>query len=157
MEIDIISYTPSQFSVLNSEQLLQVQEAQMKKNALLQKLEQELQKEKEKLIENSMLHTGIWARVEQKLRSECEEEIAWVRDTLLFYLQYSGAEEQANAPYNVDYTLSTSERLEIVKAYYYETYSDPLERLNAYAKDEVAMQYLGEVYSLLYDYMEDDL
>lgn len=157
MEIDIISYTPSQFSLLSSEQLLQVQEAQMKKNALLRKLEDELQKEKEKLIENGMLHAGIWAKVEQQLKSQCDEEIAWVRDTLLFYLQYAGADELVNVPYNVDYTLSIEERLEIVKAYYYQTYTEPLERLNTYAKDKVAMQYLGEVYSLLYDYMEADL
>lgn len=157
MEIDIISYTPMQFSGLTSEQLLQVQEAQMKKNDLLRKLEQQLQKEKEGLIENGMLHTGIWAKMEQKLREQCEEEIGWIRETLLFYLQYSGAEEMVNAPYAVDYTLSIENRLEVVKAYYYQTYSDPLERINAYAKDKVAMQYLGEVYSLLYDYMEEDL
>lgn len=157
MEIDIISYTPAQFSALTSEQLLQVKEAQVKKNDLLRNLEERLQREKERLIENGIFSSGIWFRLEKKFREECDEAVAWVRDTLLFYLQYSGAEEMVNAPYTVDFTLSDAERLEIVKAYYYETYTDPLERLNAYEKDEVAMKYLGEVYSMLYDYMEDDL
>ena len=157
MEIDIISYTPTQFSALTSEQLLQVQEAQLKKNALLRDLATRLQREKERLIENGMLHSGIWPLLEQKLRTECDEEVAWIRDTLLFYLQYSGAEDFINAPYPVDMSLSDKERVELVKAYYYETYSDPLERLTAYEKDEVAMRYLGEIYSLLYDYFEDDL
>ena len=157
MDIDIISYTPAQFSLLTDEQLLQVKEAQVKKNELLRGLEERLQKEKERLVENCMLHAGIWAKLEEKLRAECDDEVAWVRDTLLFYLRYSGAESMLNAPYEVDFSLSETERLNIVKTYYLETYSDPLERLTAYEKDEVAMKYLGEMYSALYDYFEDAL
>ena len=60
MEIDIISYTPSQFTVLTEQQLAQVQEAQMKKNTLLKELEENLQREKEGLIEKGMLHSNVW-------------------------------------------------------------------------------------------------
>ena len=157
MEIDIISYSPSQYAVLTDEQLLQVKEAQVKKNNLLQKLENQLQAEKERLVENGMIHSGIWATVEKKLRAQCETEVAWVRETLLFYLRYSGAEGVANAPYVVDFSLSETERLEIVKNYYMGAYTDPIERLNAYEKDDVAMKYLAEYYSVLYDYFEDFL
>lgn len=155
MEIDIISYTPEQFSVLTGEQLLQIKEAQMKKNDLLRNLEERLQKEKEKLVENGMIHAGIWALLEEKLRSECEDEIAWLRDTLLFYLRYSGAEDILSAPYTVDYSLSEIERYNVVRDYYMGAYDDPVERLNAYRKDEVAMKYLSEYYSSLYDYFND--
>ncbi len=157
MEIDIISYTPSQYSALTNEQLTQVKEAQIKKNELLQEFETRLQKEKGRLIENGIIASGIWPKLEEKLRNECDNAVAWVRDTLLFYLQYSGAEAMLNAPYKVDLTLPIEERLAIVKDYYYTTYSNALERLNAYEKDEVAMKYLGEVYAMLYDYLEDDL
>ncbi len=157
MEIDIISYTAAQFSVLTDEQLLQVKEAQIKKNELMRDLEERLQNEKEKLVEKGMLHSGIWAKLEQKLREECETEVAWIRETLLFYLRYSVAEEITQAPYKVDFSLSDSERLDIVKTYYTQAYSDPLERLNVYGKDEVAMKYLGEYYAWLYDYFEDAL
>ncbi|MBQ8876623.1 MAG: hypothetical protein IJY63_03645 [Clostridia bacterium] len=157
MEIDIISYTPSQFTVLNEQQLAQVQEAQMKKNTLLKELEENLQREKEGLIEKGMLHSNVWVMLEAKLRAECDEAVAWIKESLLFYLRYSGAEALANAPYKVDFTLPEEERLEIVKAYYYETYADPLVRLNAYEKDEIAMKYLGETYNLLYAYLQDDL
>lgn len=157
MEIDIITYTSAQFSALTDEQLLQVKEAQIKKNELLRALDERLQNEKEKLVENGMIHSGIWAKLEQKLREECENEVAWIRETLLFYLSYSGAEEIMQAPYTVDFSLSDSERLNIVKTYYNETYSDPQERLTAYKKDEVAMKYLGEYYAWLYDYFEDML
>ncbi len=155
MEIDIISYTPSQFSVLTDEQLLQIKEAQMKKNELLRRLDTRLQKEKERLVENGMVHSGIWTKVEEKLRTECDEEVAWVREALLFYLRYSGANDVSEAPYRVDYALPLSERMEIVKTYYEETYTDAETRLNAYENDEVAMRYLGELYTPLYDYFED--
>ncbi|MBE5747283.1 MAG: hypothetical protein E7352_03795 [Clostridiales bacterium] len=157
MEIDIISYTPSQYTALTNEQLTQVKEAQIKKNELLQEYATRLQKEKGRLIENGIIASGIWPKLEEKLRNECNNAVAWVRDTLLFYLQYSGAEAMLNAPYKVDLTLPIEERLAIVKDYYYTTYSNALERLNAYEKDEVAMKYLGEVYAMLYDYLEDDL
>lgn len=155
MEIDIISYTPEQYSVLTDEQLLQIKEAQIKKNNLLQSLEERLQKEKENLIEKNMIHAGIWELLEERLRNECEEEIAWVRDTLLFYLRYSGAENMISAPYTVDFSLTEAERYKIVKDYYMGAYSDAGERLNAYKKDEVAMKYLGEFYASLYDYFND--
>ena len=157
MEIDIISYTSAQFSVLTDEQLLQVKEAQMKKNELLRQLEERLQREKERLVENGMVHSGIWAKLEEKLRAECDEEVAWVREALLFYLRYSGANETLDAPYRVDFALSLSERMQIVKTYYEETYSDAEERLNVYKNDEVAMRYLGELYMSLYDYFQDAL
>ena len=157
MEIDIISYTPAQFSMLTDEQLLQVKEAQVKKNELLRKLEERLQREKERLVENAMIHSSIWSRLEEKLRAECEEEVAWLRDTLLFYLRYSGADSVASAPYKVDFSLPTVERMRIVKAYYEETYNDAIELLNAYEKDQVAMRYLEEYYAMLYDYFEDSV
>lgn len=155
MEIDIISYTPAQFSMLTDEQLLQVKEAQVKKNELLHKLDEALQREKERLVDNNMIHSGIWSRVEQKLRAECDEEVAWLRDTLLFYLRYSGANSVISAPYEVDFSLPTVDRMMIVKDYYEATYTDAIERLKAYEKDEVAMRYLEEYYAMLYDYFED--
>ena len=157
MEIDIISYSPSQYAVLTSEQLLQIKEAQVKKNNLLRKLEEQLQREKERLVENGMVHSGVWTALEQKLRAECETEVAWVRETLLFYLRYSVANGVADAPYTVDFSLSYTQRLTVVKNYYMSAYSDPIERFDAYKKDSVAMKYLEEYYSLLYDYFDDDI
>ena len=155
MEIDIISYSPSQYAVLTSEQLLQIKEAQVKKNNLLRKLEERLQQEKDRLVENGMVHSSIWTALEEKLRAECETEVAWIRETLLFYLRYSVANGVADAPYTVDFSLTHLQRLDIVKTYYMNAYSDPIERFNAYKKDSVAMKYLEEYYSALYDYFDD--
>ena len=52
MVIDIISYTDSQFAALTEEQLLQVKSAQLKKNRLQAKLEEDLQHAKQKFVEN---------------------------------------------------------------------------------------------------------
>ena len=46
MEIDIISFTDEQFAALTEEQLLEVENVQMKKNRLTEDLEEEKRKEK---------------------------------------------------------------------------------------------------------------
>ena len=55
MEIDIITYTDKQYAALTEEQILQVKEAQLEKNRLTAKLQENLQKEKERLVENGTL------------------------------------------------------------------------------------------------------
>lgn len=153
MEIDIIQYTAAQFAVLTEEQILEVREAQLKKNSLMRTLEKRLQEEKERLVNNGIFLSNIWAALESKLRAECEEEIAWIRDSLLFYLRYTGKENvDTEAPYLVDYSLSDEERVAIVRDYYMSAYTDAEERIEAYENDDVAKQYLGEYYAPMYDY-----
>ena len=52
--------------------------------------------------------------------------------------------------YPVDFSLTYAQRLQVVREYYYATYVDPVERLEAYGKDDVAVRYLGETYQSLY-------
>lgn len=153
MEIDIISYTDEQYALLGEEQLLQVQEAQLKKNELVRALENTLQRERERLIGNGMILSSIWPMLEAKLRAECEEEVACLRDGLLFYLRFSAKPgEGESAPYLVDYSLSDQERVNIVREYYTSAYTDGEARVEAFKADEVAKLYLGELYKPMYDY-----
>ena len=80
-----------------------------------------------------------------------------IRDGLLFYLRFASkpANGGVSAPYTVDYSLGMAERVNIVKTYYMEAYTDPFERLAAYKADEVARVYLGEYYSPLHDKLHD--
>jgi hypothetical protein len=60
MVIDIISYSDEQFAAMTDEQLLEVQSAQMKKNRLMAALEEDLRKEKYRLIDNGTYLYSMW-------------------------------------------------------------------------------------------------
>ena len=155
MVIDIISYTDEQFAVLSEEQLLEVQQAQLKKNRLKAALDEDMQKEKFRLIDNGIFLSTIWRLVQWKLNKTYESEVQNIRDSLLFYLRYSSKPETGEAeeaPYTVDYSLSDTERFNIVKEYYETNYSDGEERFEVFKADTVAVKYLGELYAPLYDY-----
>ena len=155
MEIDIISYTDAQFAALTEEQLLQVKNAQLKKNRLAAALEKDLQREKQRLMDNGILFSSIWRCVQEKLQETYEQEEANIREGLLFYLRFAAKPEGSaleEVPYTVDYSLSNTERFEIVRDYYMDAYTDPSARFEKFKTDSVAMQYLGELYAPLYDY-----
>lgn len=157
MTIDIITFTDKQFAGLTTEQLLEVKEAQARKNELALECEERLQKEKNKLIKNGIFQSARYALLEEKIRAEYQSRIDLVRDGLLFYLRYTMRIDidiggDFEAPYKVDYSLSYEERLQIVRPYYEETYTDAQERFEAFQVDTVAPQYLGEFYKPLYDY-----
>jgi hypothetical protein len=156
MEIDIITYTDKQYAALTEEQILQVKEAQLDKNRLTAKLQENLQKEKERLVENGTLLSDMWPLIQTKLRAEYEQEVEAVRDALLFYLRFSTKVEETeatDAPYEVDYSLEYPDRYYAVRDYYMNTYTNASERFNTFKADEVAPQYLGEYYRTLYDYL----
>lgn len=154
MEIDIISYTDEQYAALTSEQLLEVQSAQLKKNRLDFKLEEEKRKEKHRLLTNGVFLSKVWELYCEKLQAEYEAEVENLRDSLLFYLRFSARPDGAEteAPYIINYSYSMEERLAIVREYYDETYPNGVDRFNAFKADKVAPPYLGELYAPLYDY-----
>ena len=155
MKIDIISYTDAQFAALTEEQLLEVKSAQLKKNRLKAALTENLQKEKYRLMNNGILISTIWDIVQWQLNKAYEDEVEALRDALLFYLRFSGKpneEDIQSAPYEVDYSLSDTERFQVVKTYYESAYTDSAERFDAFKADTVAAQYLGELYAPLYDF-----
>ena len=156
MEIDIISYTEEQYAALSDAQLLEIQEAQLKKDRLQTRLTKNLQKEKDGLIEKGMYDSGLYALIEAELTSAYEQEVEAVRQSLLFYLHYTAKPNgDVSAPYVVNYALSDVERFSIVKEYYESTYTDTAERFSAFKKDLIAKSYLGEMYEPLYIYFRD--
>ena len=89
MVIDIISYSDEQFAAMTDEQLLEVQSAQMKKNRLMAALEEDLRKEKYRLIDNGTYLSSMWPLIQEKLQKAYEQEVDLIRDALLFYLRFS--------------------------------------------------------------------
>lgn len=153
MIIDIISYNEQQYANMTNDQLSEVQSAQRKKDRLTAALEENLEKKKMQLVENGTYLSGMWTSIQEKLTKEYEREVEVLREQLLFYLQFStGTEEEKTAPYTLDYSLTSEERLYAVKDYYMSAYSNGKERFEAYKADTVAPNYLGELYASLYDY-----
>ncbi len=155
MTIDIISYTDAQMAALSNEQLMEVRRAQEKKDRIYEKLQEELRASDAEAIDKGMFHSTLREQRRKKLETDYEKEVERLRDGLLFFLRYSYRPGAAGVGYEVDYSLSDAERVEVVKNYYDTTYTDALERLNAFNEDEVARQYLGEYYAPLYYYFYD--
>ncbi len=158
MEIDIITYTDEQFAALSLSKIEEVRSAQLKKNKLTAKLEEDIAYYKRKLIDQGTYVSGILEKKTTELTEAYESEVEVIREALLFYLHFGrddGDEGSASdAPYTVDYSLSEEERLAVVKTYYETAYTDASERFTVFSKDTVARTYLGELYASLYHYFE---
>ena len=151
MEIDVITFTSEQYATLTETQLQEVYKAQEKKDKLTWTLEEKKREEKHRLLKNGTFVSGIWEAYCNELQEKYERDVTFVREALLFYLRYSMKTEES-APYLVDYALSEAERASIVKNYYEQTYTNAHELLTAFKQDKVAVQYLGELYMMIYDY-----
>ena len=151
MVIDIISYTNEQYAALSQEQVIEVKKAQLQKNKLLQKLEETKRKEKFRLIEAGIYRSGIYEKLCQAYQARYEQDVENLRESLIFYLRFTEKPSQgtAEAPYVMDYSLSHSERYDVVKAYYDGNYATALERFNTFADDKNAVSCLGEYYTTL--------
>lgn len=156
MTIDVINYTEEQFAKLNSEQLLEVRKVQTSKNRLLRRLEEEKLAEKYRLVKAGIFRSEIWKNLCARLQDAYDAEVEMLREGLLFYLQYSG-QQQNGAGYTVDYSLSVVDRTVLVKEYYIRTYDDPNERFEAFKNDPIAPSYLCEAYSSLYQWFLYDV
>ena len=152
MEIDVITFTDEQYARLTDEQLIQVKDVQLKKNKLFRALEEAKSTERYRMLKDGIFLSASYEKVCEQLQSVYEEEVANLRDGLLFYLRFSVRDDSGNeAPYLVDYSLDYGERIRIVREYYEGTYPDAVERLAVLKEDEVAMSYLGEFYVSLYE------
>lgn len=155
MEIDVINYTAEQMATLSNEQLLEVRKAQEEKDKMTMELEENLLKADTDTAAKGIYKSSVREYLRKKIQAKYDAELERLRDGLLFYLRYSYRPGTGQAPYLVDYSLSDVERMEIVRTYYMETYTDPYARLQAFKEDKVAMQYVVEYYEPLYQYFVD--
>lgn len=148
MTIDIIAYSDAQLAMLDAEQIVEVQQAQVKKNNLFVKLEEEKRETKYRLLKNGVFRSPTYEMICQRLQKNYEDEVERIRQALLFYLRFSleDMEGAIDAPYLVDYSLTFEDRLNVVRTYYDTTYSNADEKFAAFINDKVAVKYLGEYY-----------
>ncbi len=150
MEINIIDYTTEQLSRLTNDQVADVKTAQLKKNRLEAELVEKKRALKSKMLKNGTIRSDEYTLLAAELEQKYAMEIENVREGLLFYLHYT-MKPNATALYVVDYSFDLSERLKIVRTYYDKTYTDAVEKYEAFEADEVAIAYLGEFYAPLKD------
>lgn len=157
MTIDIIDLTDPEYSDLSPVQLSMVRVAQGKKNDILADAEEEKTRLQDQLIVNNFTRSSIFTYAEARVDAEASAQVDAVREDLLYQLAYEalGSEGNEQGPYrypeNPNYNLSASQRFLVVRNYYMQATDDPEARLQAYAMDTLARQYLGEFYATLYD------
>lgn len=153
MTIDIIAFTDEQIAGLSPEQVEEIRNAQLKKNRLTEALEKNKEKEKYKLVKRGIYRSGIFQKICESLENSYQRDVEDIREGLLFYLRFtSKSEGQTDAPYEVNYSFTYEERYNVVKGYYDNAFPTDLERFEKFAKDKIAVGYLGEYHAVLYDY-----
>ena len=70
MTIDIISYTDEQYAQLSEEQILEVQSAQLKKERLKARLEEDIVAQKNELLSQGVFRSDIFALCKNKLQKK---------------------------------------------------------------------------------------
>ena len=157
MTIDIVDLTDEAYSDLSPVQMAMVRAAQRQKNAALTAAEREKQELYFQLVCNNTARNSVYACACERIDAETESKVEAIRSDLNYQLAYEalGSEGNEYGPYrypeNPNYTLSPSQRFLVVRNYYMQATDDPQARLDAYAMDTLARQYLGEFYATLYD------
>ena len=157
MVIDIIDLSDENYKNLSAVQLAMVRAAQAKKDKLLSEAD-ELCGElfRMALSNNALRSTALRDRL-AKERADAQRQVEAVRADLLYQIAYEGIGSEGNEqgpyryPENPNYNLSYSQRFLVVRNYYMQATDDPNARLQAYAMDTLAKEYLGEFYRTLYE------
>ncbi len=157
MVIDIIDLSDENYKNLSAVQLAMVRAAQAKKDKLLSEAD-ELCGELFRMVlsNNALRSTALRDRL-AKERADAQRQVEAVRADLLYQIAYEGIGSEGNEqgpyryPENPNYNLSYSQRFLVVRNYYMQATDDPNARLQAFAMDTLAKEYLGEFYRTLYE------
>lgn len=157
MVIDIIDLSDENYSNLSPVQLAMVRAAQGKKDKILAETET-LKGElfRMALSNNAVRSSALRDRLTEE-DDKAQSQIDAVRADLLYQIAYEGIGSEGNAegpyryPENPNYNLAYAQRFLVVRNYYMQATDDPDARLQAFAMDTLAKEYLGEYYRTLYD------
>lgn len=155
MEFDILEYTEEELEKLSTIQLQLLRTAQKRKNELRHKLEQDYAMFKKLAYTEGMYDSSLLAAKRAGLETEFEYQVEILKEQLQYSMKLNEpypdrTEEEKQAGYIVDYTLSYTDRYVLVRDYYL-AIEDPAERMALYSADEVAKRYLDSYYATLYN------
>ena len=157
MTIDIVDLTDPEYSDLNAVQMAMVRTAQVKKNEILAKADEEKAKISRRLVANNFARSYVQVMANARITTAANAQIQALKEDLDYQLAYEALESEGNEngpyryPENPNYNLMPSQRFLVVREYYMSVTDDPDARLQAYTVDTLARSYLGEYYITLYD------
>lgn len=154
MEFDIIELTPEELSNFTSVQMQLLRYAQKNKNTLRENMDRDLRLFKSLLLTDDVFNSSLYAQKRAELEREFDFKTESIAEQLRYNLSlsepYDPDDNDDEAGYIVDYTLSYNERYRIVRDYYL-SITDPAERMALYSADDTARKYLGSYYASLYN------
>ena len=154
MEFDIIELTPEELSNFTSVQMQLLRSAQKNKNTLRENMDRDLRLFKSLLLTDDVFNSSLYAQKRAELEREFDFKTESIAEQLRYNLSlsepYDPDDNDDEAGYIVDYTLSYNERYRIVRDYYL-SITDPAERMALYSADDTARKYLGSYYASLYN------
>ena len=157
MTIDIVDLTDPEYSDLNAVQMAMVRTAQVKKNEILAKADEEKAEISQRLVANNFARSYVQVMANARITTAANAQIQALKEDLDYQLAYEALESEGNEngpyryPENPNYNLMPSQRFLVVREYYMSVTDDPDARLQAYTVDTLAPSYLGEYYITLYD------
>ncbi|MBO4990347.1 MAG: hypothetical protein J6D37_08465 [Clostridia bacterium] len=158
MIIDIIDLTDEEMAKLSIQQMLILRSGQKRKNELTEELEKDMRSAMLLLLANNMFRSTVRDEMIAELEAEYAKKVEELREQVTFGIANSSTLPAASVsyrsvPYEVNENYSMVQRVQVVQDYYL-SIEDPAERMQLYAEDEVAKEYLGEYYVTLYSILE---
>ncbi len=161
MNFDIINITQDEADLLSTIQQKLLRTAQQRKNELTKKKDEQLFEIEILAYSNGMENSTYYSQMSADVILKYNAEVEILKEQLEFNMSLkepthdgeTGDSGVDNTGYLVDYELSYVERYITVRDYYL-SIEDPNERLALYTADEVAQQYLGTYYNVLFDYLQ---
>lgn len=160
MTFDIVDITDDEVDLLTTVQKKLLRTAQQKKNEMVRKKDEQLFELKIMVNSNNMENSSAYAQMAATIEEKYQTELDILVEQLQFNMSLreptnggeTGGSGSDNTGYLVDYELSYLERYITVRDYYL-SIEDPNERIALLQADEVAQDYLGTYYSVLFDYL----
>lgn len=117
-------------------------------------MDRDLRLFKSLLLTDDVFNSSLYAQKRAELEREFDFKTESIAEQLRYNLSlsepYDPDDNDDEAGYIVDYTLSYNERYRIVRDYYL-SITDPAERMALYSADDTARKYLGSYYASLYN------
>ena len=155
MKFDIVEISDEELKNFTAVQMQLLRTAQKSKNELVHKMEKELALFKKLVYTDDMKESSLLAQKQAELQAELDYQVEILVEQYEYGMQLSEPfipenPDAGKVGYMVDYSLPYTDRYNIVKEYYL-SITDPTERMNLYAADEVAKDYLSSYYRTLYN------
>lgn len=132
--------------------------AQLKKNELVKKADDELEMYRAAVLGAGMKESSLIAQKSKYINDRLAYDTAIIADNLLYNIALNeptpdNPTEDLPDGYVVDYSLKFAERYVVVRNYYMKI-SNPQERLTLYLADETAKSYLSGYYYTLKEVLQ---